>query len=187
MHCSADLTEERERADANDDGRWDGFNRDGSADAADGSSPTAAMSGTTDPTEGGGALLDPSGLVDNTLTVMVGLGGGLVVGFIGTVVLVAVTESLWAFPVGILVWLFATAYLVRRRTVQEAIAKAAYSVALVLVFIPLVAFSPTSGGDLVERITEFGELLLITGIPAGIAASVGFLVSRFVPESPREG
>ena len=187
MHCSADLTEERERADANDDGRWDGFNRDRSANAADGSSPTAATSGTTDTAEGDGGLLDPAGLVDNTLTVVVGIGGGLVVGFIGTVVLVAMTESLWALPVGILVWLLATAYLVRRRTVQEAIAKAAYGVALVLVFIPLVAFSPASGGDLVERITEFGELLLIVAIPAGIAAGVGFLVSRFVPESPREG
>jgi len=186
MHCSADLTEERERADTNDDGRWDGYNRDGSADAADGSSSTAATSAATDTAEGDGGLLDPSGLVDNTLTVMVGLGGGLVVGFIGTAVLMAVTESLWAFPVGILVWLLATAYLVRRRTVQGAIAKAAYGVALVLVSIPLVAFSPGGGGDLAGRITEFGELLLIVAIPTGIAAGVGFLVSRFVPETGTE-
>ena len=187
MHCSADLTEERERADTNDDGRWDGYNRDGSADAADGSSSTAATSAATDTAEGDGGLLDPSGLVDNTLTVVVGIGGGLVVGFIGTVVLVAMTESLWAFPVGILVWLLATAYLVRRRTVQGAIAKAAYGVALVLVSIPLVAFSPGGGGDLVGRITEFGELLLTVAIPTGIAAGVGFRVSRFIPESSGEG
>lgn len=187
MHCSADLTEERERADTNDDEAWDTVNRDGGADAADGSAPMAATSGATDPAEGDGTLLDPEGLVDNTLTVVVGLGGGLVVGFIGTLVLVAVTESTWAFPVGILVWLLATAYLVRRCTVQEAIAKAAYGVALVLVSIPVVAFSRASGGDLVGRITEFGELLLITAIPAEIAGGVGFLVSRFVPEPRREG
>ena len=96
------------------------------------------------------------------------------------------TESLWAFPVGILVWLLATAYLVRRRTVQGAIAKAVYGVALVPVSIPLVALSPGGGGDLAGRITEFGELLLIVAIPAGIATGVGFLVSRFVPETGTE-
>ena len=96
------------------------------------------------------------------------------------------TESLWAFRVGILLWLLATTYSVRRRTVQGTIAKAVYGVALVLVSIPLVAFSPASGGDLAGRTTEFGELLLIVAIPAGIAAGVGFLVSLFVPETGTE-
>ena len=81
MHCSADPTEERERADTNDDGVWDAFDRYGSADAADGSSSTAATSAATDTAEGDGGLLDPEGFVDDTLTVVVGLGGGFVVGF----------------------------------------------------------------------------------------------------------
>jgi hypothetical protein len=187
MHCSADLTEERERADTDDDGAWD-VNADAAdGSAAGGSSPSTATPGTTDATATGErTLLDPEGLIDDTLTVMVGFGGGLVVGFVGTLVLVAVTESVWAFPVGIIAWLLATAYLVRRRTVQEAVAKAAYGVALVLVLVPLVAFSPGSGGGLVERVTEFGGLLLVAAVPAALAAGVGFLVSRFVPDSSGE-
>jgi hypothetical protein len=56
----------------------------------------------------------------------------------------------------------------------------------VLVSISLVAFSPGGGGDLAGRIMEFGELLVITAIPAGIAAGVGFLVLLFVPETGTE-
>lgn len=188
MHCSTDLTGERELTDIKDGGA-----RKATGDAADesdtdGQSPSTATSDTVDiSTDEDGSLLDPDGILDNTLTVVVGLGGGLIVGFIGTLVLAFMIESVWAFPAGILVWLLATIYLVRQHTVQGAVAKAAYGVALVLVLVPLIAFSPGNGGNLAERFTEFGGLLFIVAIPAGIAGGIGFLVSRFVPESQREG
>jgi hypothetical protein len=80
--------------------------------------------------------------------------------------------------------LVATAYLVRRRTVQGAVAKSGYAVAVVLLVAPLVAFSPVMGvdGGVVERVGLFGVLLVVAVIPAAIAAGLGYVASRFVSE-----
>lgn len=71
MHCSTDLTELRDKADTDADGYWDS-NRWGTvADVVDGFLPDQA------------GWFHPDGLIDNTLTVVVGAVGGLVVGVIG--------------------------------------------------------------------------------------------------------
>lgn len=169
MHCSADLTEEREAADVDGDGTWD---RD---------EPVAA--------DRDDALLAPDGLVDNTLTAIVGVVGGILVGVLGTVALLFVTGSGWAIVFGLLAWLGATAYLARRRTVQGAIAKSGYAVAVVLLVVPLIAFSPvaTVDGGIEERGGLFVVLLLFVAVPAAIAAGVGWIASRFVPIDGSEG
>jgi len=168
MHCSADLTEERERADADGDGFWD--------ESTDAEAATEEASSTDRE-----RLLDPDGFVDNTLTAAVGLAGGLVVGVVGTVVLMALSGG-WAAWLGILAWLVATGYLVSRRTVQEALARTAYGVAIVLLLVPLIAFGPSDGDtDLVARIVVFAAMLGTLVIPAAIAAGIGFVISRFVP------
>jgi hypothetical protein len=81
-------------------------------------------------------------------------------------------------------WLVATAYLVRRRTVQGAVSKAGYAVALVLLSVPLVALSPFADidGGLSGRGGLFVVLLVFVVVPAGIAATVGWVAGRFVPE-----
>jgi hypothetical protein len=133
-------------------------------------------------------ILDPDGIVDNTLTVVVGIVAGIVVGIVATIAIVATTTSAWAIPVGILVWLGSTAYLSRRRTVQGAIAHGFYSIGVVLLLLPFIAFSPgieaTTIGD---RVTIFVTVFLGLAIPAGIAAVLGFIVSRLVPESGSQG
>jgi len=171
MHCSADLTDELEAADEDEDGAWD--------------EPEPAPESPQDSATGEESeqLLDPDGLVDDTLTVLVGLAGGVVVGVVGTVVLVVVTESGWSLLFGLVAWLGSTAYLVRRRTVQGAIAKSGYAVALVLVLVPVVAFSPfvSIDGGLGERGGTFVALLLFVAVPATVAAAIGWVASRFVP------
>lgn len=166
MHCSADLT-----------GR-------GPVDGADGETtrhPTGD-SGTGEGESGGeNALLDPDGFVDDSLTVVVGVVGGLVVGLVATFSLLFFDAGLALL--GLVVWLGATVYLVRRRTVQETVSKAAYGVALVLLLVPLVPLSPavetSSGGD---RVVGVVVLAVVVGIPALVAAGVGYVASRYVPE-----
>jgi len=178
MHCSADLTAEQEAADTDGDETWDQ-----SEATTDRRGPPASTS-TDD-----GQLLDPDGLVDNTLTVVVGIGGGIVVGVVGTVVLLLLTGSALSLLFGLVGWLGSTAYLVRRRTVQGAVAKSGYAVALVLLLVPVVAVSPvvTVEGGIGERGSLFFVLLLLVAVPAGIAAVVGFVAARFVPDGTGSG
>lgn len=171
MHCSADLTDELEAADADDDGVWDRTE----------SPSTSPRERTAEETTGG--LLAPEGLVDDTLTVLVGILGGIVVGAVGTVVLVIVTGSGWAIVFGLASWLGATAYLVRRRTVQGAVAATGYAVAIVLLAVPVIALSPVVevDGGIGERGGLFLVLLVFAAVPAGIAAAIGWVASQFVP------
>jgi len=195
MHCSADLSDEQAAADTNDDGTWDeaAGGSDGSADDSGDSAPTydpledeggdAAVS-----TDTGGQLLDPDGFVDNTLTVVVGIVGGVVVGIVATVALLVMTESGWGALLGIVAWLGSTGYLVRQRTVQGAVEKSGYAAAVVLLLIPLIAFSPVADvdGGLTGRGSFFIGALLAVSIPAGIAAVVGWVAGRFAPDPPVE-
>jgi hypothetical protein len=181
MHCSADLTAERAAADVDDDGEWE----QSETTSTQGNSAVDAEMATG---EGSDQLLAPDGVVDNTLTVVVGVAGGVLVGVVGTVVLLAVTGSGWALALGVLAWLGSTGYLVRRRTVQGAVAKTGYAVAVVLLLVPVVAFSPAMSveGGIGERGVTSLLLLLFVAIPAAIAAAVGWVASRFVPDGAGE-
>ncbi|MEF8827404.1 MAG: zinc-ribbon domain-containing protein [Haloarcula sp.] len=210
MHCSTDLTEERAAADADEDGVWDQSEATptasperstGSRGASSGDSGTLTAYGrtiweaiagsTATEDEADGQLLAPDGLVDNALTALIGIAGGIVVGLVGTVVLGVVTGSGWAVGFGLLAWLGATAYLVRRRTVQGAVAKSSYAVAIVLLAVPLIALSPvvSMDGGIEERGGLFVVLLVFVALPAGVAAGIGLIASQFVPEpaSANEG
>jgi hypothetical protein len=181
MHCSADLSDEREAVEA-DELSWDGTDESSAAVSvaeSAGSIADAAGIGTED-----GQVLDPDGIVDNTLTAVVGILGGIIVGIVGTSVLIALTESGWALLFGFVAWLGATAYLVRRRTVQGAISKTGYAVAFVLLLVPVIALSPVMqvDGGLEGRGEFFGVLLLFVLIPALFAAGVGWVASKFVPD-----
>jgi len=187
MHCSADLTDYQETVE-DDKLSWDGTDEQSSSDGATTTETVAeSASGVADAAGVGtddGQILDPDGFVDNTLTVIVGILGGIVVGFVGTTVLIALTESGWALLFGLVAWLGSTAYLVRRRTVQGAISKTGYAVALVLLSIPVIALSPALqvDGGLEGRGEFFGAMLLFVLIPALFAAGIGWVASKFVPD-----
>lgn len=137
----------------------------------------SGRSGTAEPP------LDPDGFVDDSLTVVVGIVGGVVVGVVGTLVLLFATGSGLALAFGLVAWLVATAYLVRRRSVFDAVARSGYGVALVLLVVPVVAVSPAvpmEGGP-ADRAVAFVVLLVVVAVPAGVAAAIGWFASRFAP------
>jgi hypothetical protein len=186
MHCSADLTEEQQTADTDGDEAWEGS--DGSqaeTDAATGADALDAVTGSGSSDQ----LLDPDSLADNVLTVIVGIVGGSIAGLVGTVVLGVVTNSGLGVLFGIGVWLVVTAYLVRQRTVQGAVSKSGYAIALVLLSIPLIAISPfvSIDGGASERGGLFVVLLIFSVFPASIAAGIGWVASKFVPEESSDG
>lgn len=129
--------------------------------------------------------LDPEGVMDNTLTVLVGIIGGLIIGIIGTVVLLFVTQSAWGVALGFAAWLGATAYLVRRRYLMDTVSKTAYGIAVVLLAVPLIAI--VFEGDLATRGTGAVVLLVVVAIPAGISGAIGWYTSRYVPETKSVG
>lgn len=207
MHCSTDLTEERAANDADGDLAWDQPEAGSATSTGRHNPPSEAPSpsrwresftargirkalGITSShaDEAGDQILAPDGLIDDTLTVAVGIVGGFIVGVVGTVVLGIVTESAWAILFGLIVWLGATAYLVRRRSVQAAVAKSGYAVAAVLLLVPVIALSPTVSidGGLGDRGGAFLALFVFVSIPAGVAAVVGWIASQFVPDSVEE-
>jgi len=190
MHCYEDLrpddTETESSVDgvADTDAEWDAATSDGSTTG------TTTQTGADAPTTGrdsssgggGGSILDDDGLIDNSLTVVVGLVGGIVVGIVGTTVLGVATSSVWAIPVGIGGWLLATAYLVRRDTVQAAVAHSGYAIALVFLTIPLLALSPavSVAGGIAGRLDTFAGYSIVSVILAALPAGVGWIASRFV-------
>ncbi|MFB6108423.1 MAG: zinc ribbon domain-containing protein [Haloplanus sp.] len=176
MHCSADLTEERAAADADGDGVWD-------ADASDASDVGRSDDASSARRSSDDGLLDPDGLLDGALTTVVGLVGGLVVGVVGTVVLLVLTDSDWGAWLGVAAWLCSTVYLARLRTVFDALSKTAYGVSIVLLLVPLVAFTPSQSSDVGVRIVIFATVLGLVAIPAALAALVGVLVARYAPDA----
>lgn len=147
--------------------------------------PTVAgeRSGTSDD-----RLLDPDGIVDDSLTVLVGVVGGLVVGLVGGIVLGILTGHWIGLLLGMVAWLGATAYLVRRPSVQAAVSKTGYAVAGILLLVPLIAVAPGAGNaTLTEQAILFVMTLGFVAPLAGVAAAVGWVASRFVPGQGGDG
>lgn len=205
MHCYVDFTDDNEPVatppdsggvtDAGDTATDSTESGDGYEQWKTGGEQGSVGSGASDPFEGydewkgeGDAtqLLDPDGLLDNTLTVIVGIVAGLVVGLISVIMLALLTENGWGFLLGIVVWLVTTAHLVRRRTVQGAIAHGGYALAVVLLAIPFVA-AAMSGPSISDRLGALFAALMFVSIPAAISGVVGLVASQFVPEQDGEG
>ncbi|ERH01613.1 MAG: hypothetical protein J07HN6_01169 [Halonotius sp. J07HN6] len=188
MHCYADLPDDDAETESTVDGvadtdaEWEAATNGDATEsdtAAETATDTEATAGTS---TSDGAILADDGLIDNSLTMIVGIAGGIIVGIVGTVVLGVATSSAWAIPVGIGVWLVSTAYLSRRHTVQAAIAHSGYAVALVFLSFPLLALSPavSVSGGLTGRINTFAGYLVASVIMASIPAGVGWVASQFV-------
>lgn len=73
---------------------------------------------------------------------------------------------------------------VQRGTVLDAVAISGFAIAGVLLLVPLLALSPVVkvGGGLGERAMAFLVLLVTALILAAVAATVGWVASRFVPD-----
>lgn len=175
LHCGADLSNSQPLA-----GTARNHAPGGQSPGADPRGAVSTAAGT--PVE---HPLDPEGVMDNTLTVMVGILGGLIIGIIGTVVLLFLTQSAWGAAFGFVAWLGATAYLVRRRYLMDTVSKTAYGITAVLLLVPAIAV--VFEGNLAARGMGFFVLLLIVAIPAGIAAAIGWYTARYVPNTESVG
>jgi hypothetical protein len=168
------------------DGAESGGTAGPSASAGAGDAATASADPTPQQptaTDDGDEFLDSDGVVDNTLTVIVGIAAGIVVGLVGTITVLVTTQSAWGFLLGVLAWIASTAHLVRRDTVQGAVSRGAYAVAVVLVLTALIPLSPLVSveGGVAGRVEGFVAALVVVSIPAGFAAIVGYVAGRFVP------
>lgn len=176
MHCSADLTGEREPSTGDD-----AYQSETSQTTTESYDPSEVRV----PADSSTSLLDPDGLLDTLLTGVVGIIGGLLIGFLGTIVLTGLVMASVGVVAGFLLWIGATYYLLTCGTVQEAISKAAYGVAIGVLSIPLIVFG--WAWDTNTLLFDFVLFLLVCAFLAIIPAAIGFLAGRFVPESSPNG
>lgn len=165
-------------------GEWDGADQQAGADTsgqADSPVPDASEGYDQWDTGGRGEVLDPEGIVDNTLTVIVGIVAGLVIGMISMIMLGVATDSGWGVLLGFVAWLGSTAHLVRRYTVQGAISHAGYALAIVLALIPFIA-ALAGGPGIEDRLSNLFAALMFVSIPAVISAVVGLIAGKIAPE-----
>lgn len=131
--------------------------------------------------DGDHPLLDSDGVADNSLTVIVAIVGGLIVGAVATAVLLILTQSALGLLLAIVVWFGTTAHLARLPTVQHAVKQAGFFVAGVLLILPVV-LAGVSGGTFGEMIGTFLLTLLSVIVPALFAAAVALVAARHVPD-----
>jgi hypothetical protein len=151
------------------------------AGGTEGSDPTTRSGATTgsDATGESEGLLDPEGLADNALTLVVAVFAGLLIGFVS---LFAFAFSLGAFGflLALVAWLGSTVYLASRHTVFGAVRYGAYGLAVLLVLMP-VGFAVAAGGSVTETVV----LLVMFSVPFGIVAivvgGIGYLVGLGAP------
>lgn len=191
MHCYEDIPPDDSEVEATVDGitdsdaEWEAATSDDSVTETTTkteTTETSVIKESSDKDQGSRAILADDGLIDNSLTVIVGITGGIIVGIVGTIVLGVATSSAWAIPAGVGGWLVSTAYLVRRPTVQAAIAHSGYAVAIVFLTIPLLALSPavSVSGGLTGRVNTFVGYLIASVFMAVFPAGVGWVASQFV-------
>mgnify|MGYP000462914412 FL=1 len=152
-----------------------GGSDDGStASGGAGGGSTASRGAEAGTADDSGGLLDPDGLLDNSLTVVVGIGAGIVIGLISLFVFGIAfggTGVLLAF----VAWLGSTAYLARRRTVFDAVRDGAFGLAAVLVIAGIGASVGTAmdGNSIVAALVVLVPFVFFAGLVAGTGYAIG--------------
>jgi len=129
--------------------------------------------------------LGPDGFIDDSLTVLLGLVAGVVIGF-GTLFVVGITTgSAVSALVGLAAWLLSTVVIARQRTVLGALRLSCYAVAALLLLGPVAALSPEVGvdGGVWDRIVLFVIAEVAVAIPAAIIAVIGYAAGKARPDS----
>ena len=117
-------------------------------------------------------LLDPEGILDNTLTLGVGLAAGVLASVILAFGLFLVLHSLWGILLGLVGGIAVTAQIARQPSVSDGVWWGGVLVAGSLLVFPFIAFSPgMTGGSLGGRIFLFvmiGMIALMIAIPIAL-------------------
>lgn len=134
-----------------------------------------------------GGILDSNGLLDRAVIVVIAVITGFVSGVPVWLVVSGVSVGV-GLAAGILVWIGAGAYLIRRRTLNAAVSKAAYVIAIAIMSVSLVVFTPTWRSDVVVTLpVDFVLLAVLCAIPAAVVGGVGVLAERYIPEPSPDG
>lgn len=171
MHCGAEFAE----------ASADAATSEGVSDPVSDSVSDPASDPVSDPVseEESGRLLDPDGLADDALTVVVGVVAGAVVGLLALILFGISTQSWWALVPTLLAWVGTSAYLVRRRTVGRAFRLGCFAVAVLLLALPVIAFSDAvQGGSFAGRIVLFIGAEVAFGVVALVVAAFGIALGE---------
>ena len=141
----------------------------------------------TEPREGETAshregLLDPDGLLDRAVIVVIAGVTGFVVGVPMWLFALSISVGV-GLAAGILAWLGIGAYLIRQRSLRAAISTAAYSIAVAIMSVSLIVFTPEWRADSTTALAvDFAGVAVLCAILAAIVAGVGVLAGRYIPE-----
>lgn len=120
--------------------------------------------------------IGPDGWIDDSLTIVIAIGAGLLMGPLAGLIVAMATGSLWSLGIGVVVWLGATAYLANHRTVYGAVRGGCFGVAGLLFIVPIffiywVSESPLNKLDVFFSfelmVSLIGIPLLIIGVLSG--------------------
>lgn len=82
-------------------------------------------------------LLGPDGWVDNSLTIVIAMGAGFLIGPLVAIVLALLTGSFWSIAVGFVVLIGSTAFLANQRTVYGTVRGGCFGISGLLVVLPV--------------------------------------------------
>lgn len=184
MHCGAEFPEGP--AGGEPDRRPGG--PDDSADVTD--ADDLSWSGAADASVERGSdegplsrLLDPDGTVDDSLTVIVGVGVGVVGGVLVLFAVLFATSHEVSLLAGLVAWVGLTVHLARQRSVFGALRLGCYGLAVLLLLAPLSMLSPVVdvSGGYGERVVLVVVLEVVAAIPAGVLLVAGYLAGHARP------
>lgn len=185
MHCGAEFPE---GAAVGDDGSG-AWRPDDSADVSD--ADDVSWGGAAEATVERGSergllarLLDPDGAVDDSLTVFVGAGVGVVAGVLVLFTVLFATSHEVSLLAGFAAWIGLTVYLSRQRSVFGALRLGCYVLAVVILLSPLSLLSPlldTTSGTYAERVAVVVVFEAVAVVPAGVLLVAGYLAGHARP------
>ncbi len=151
-------------------------------------STSTGPSGDSSPGDAGGAaasdapLLDPDGLADDALTLVAGVGFGLVVGAGGALLGLVLTRSAWSLLVALALWLGGTGYLITRRSVHETARLGCYAVAVLVLCVPTIVLTDAAkGGTFAGQVFLFVIAEVPFGAVAALIAGTGYWLGKRAP------
>lgn len=129
-----------------------------------------------------GPWLDPDSLADDSLTLLVGAGFGLVIGVLGLFVGAVVTGSAWGGLFGLVFLLGGTGVFVTRHSVHETVRLGSYATAALVVCVPVIVLTDAAkGGTFAGQVLLFAIAEVPFGIGAALIAGFGYWVGKRGP------
>lgn len=196
MHCDSQFEQpvDGDGSEPRRSGQGDEFGvpeeSDGPADTArtDRNDPVATDVGGTATSAGDGEdwldrYFGPDGLIDDSLTVVIGVVVGVVCGFVALVVFGVVVGGGIGLLAGLGAWVGVTAWVARQYSVFGAVRSGCYALAVALLALPVVALTDAAqGGTLSGQILLFIVAEVLFGLFALPLAGTGYAAGKRRPD-----